>query len=112
MATSATDLVGVWDGEPGLSDLRIVEREGWNGPPEQLVKVLDYVVERLRGQCQEDLQRVLEKIGLFYLETVEFCSAVDAEVFCCDTCGWWCEMDEESESSPGSCTNCCPDEDY
>lgn len=35
----------------------------------------------------------------------ELVTTIDAEVFCCETCSWWCEWDEESEQHPGSCTD-------
>lgn len=111
MSKGPHELVGVWDGERGLSDLRVVEREGWNGPPEDLVLILSYVAEQLRGQCIEDLQQVLERLNLSRLETKEFCLAIDGEVFSCEGCGWWCEACEESESCPGHCTDCEPDDD-
>lgn len=77
------------------------------------VDVVGEIAESLRGQCQDSLMDVLERHGMEHLEADEaFTGAIDAEVFECEQCNWWCEWSEESESTPGSCTDCAPDEDY
>jgi hypothetical protein len=102
---------GVWEGEAGLSRLRLVP-EGFNGP-ETPIDVLDWVAEELRGQCVHSLLDVLERVELPELEgDQDFTTALDGEVFLCDQCGWWCEVCEESKSSSGCCTDCQPDDDY
>ncbi len=96
---------GVWEGEVGLSRLRLVP-EGFNGP-ETPIDVVDYVAEALRGQCQESLLNVLERIELEALESDQaFCLAIDGEVFECQTCNWWCERSEESDEEEGVCDDC------
>lgn len=66
------------------------------------------VIYDLQGTCQS-LQAVLERHGLE--DTEEVTQAIDAEVFCCETCDWWCERSEESVGSPGNCDECEPDEE-
>jgi hypothetical protein len=95
--------------------LRLVERAGWNGPPEELVDVAAHVAEELRGQCQHNLLDVLERIGHPELETDQaFCDAIDQEVFLCTCCGWWCEQSEAGEDNEGGepqCDECAPEEE-
>ena len=98
---------GVWEGEAGLSRLRLVP-EGFNGP-EEPIDVLAYVVEALRGQCQESLLNVLERIELETLEDDKnFTSALDEEVFECTACNWWCETSEMNDDDDGQpvCDDC------
>lgn len=33
----------------------------------------------------------------------------DGSIFLCETCGWWCEIDEMTE--PETCSDCCPESD-
>lgn len=36
-----------------------------------------------------------------------FCERLDELVFCCDTCGWWCSMDEANDNDSGyNCEDC------
>lgn len=40
---------------------------------------------------------------------VDFCRAIDDIVFCCDECGWWCDVGEQSHDKGEVCTDCNPD---
>lgn len=36
-----------------------------------------------------------------------FCTEVDDQLFCCDACGWWCEIGEQStDESAQICEDC------
>lgn len=62
--------------------------------------------ERLQGTCQS-LTILLEELGHPEAEDVSaFTETLDAEVFCCDTCGWWCEQSEMSEDEDWVCDDC------
>lgn len=55
------------------------------------------VIQDLNGTAQ-DLQTVLDDYGkdeedLSELDRI----TLDAEIFCCDCCGWWCETDEKND---------------
>lgn len=41
----------------------------------------------------------------------DFCARLDSLVFCCDSCDWWCEIGEMSNSGDWVCTDCQPDDD-
>lgn len=51
------------------------------------------IINELRGTC-ESLDAVAERNGIDQMDT-ELCDAIDAEIFKCAECGWWCEMHEE-----------------
>lgn len=69
------------------------------------------IVEHLRGTCRS----VQDAAAAFEVEDdleliPEFCEVLDNELFCCDTCSWWCEWSEESpnDEDAGNCDDCCP----
>ena len=51
------------------------------------------IINELRGTC-ESLDAVAERNGVDPMDTA-LCDAIDAEIFKCAECGWWCEMHEE-----------------
>lgn len=52
------------------------------------------IAEELRGTCKT-LECVLEENDAEGLEnSMEFCAQLDDIVFCCESCGWWCETSE------------------
>lgn len=69
---------------------------------------IEAVVEQLRGQCIRDLPKVCGDLGVE--ETKELCEGVDQEVFCCESCGWWCDQSEMSDKD-WTCDDC-HDEPY
>lgn len=69
---------------------------------------VDDAIADLQGTCQS-LEQVLDRHGL--ADTEEVTQAIDAEVFCCSQCDWWCERNEENNEEGGVCTDCMPDED-
>lgn len=67
------------------------------------------LIDYLQGTCHS-LQEGLEQMGIDDL-TQEEHEVLDGEIFCCETCDWWCERGEESQESHNNCTDCCPNED-
>lgn len=70
------------------------------------------VAEALKGQATNDLRDVLKEIGRPELEnSVSFCMDVDAQVFKCEACGWWCDEEEKSGGTGSGwvCEECCPE---
>lgn len=66
---------------------------------------LEHVVQRLEGQCMLTLETVLEDMGLAGRESdSDVCEQVDAAVFCCDGCGWWCLIEELNDGQ--LCDDC------
>lgn len=60
----------------------------------------------------EDLVGTCKTIGDFLPEgmdendlTEEDHEAIDERIFNCDTCGWWCERDEEDPNNEGNCND-------
>jgi hypothetical protein len=43
--------------------------------------------------------------------TDEQAAAIDAEIFECCECGWWCEWSEESLAVESVCVDCAPNAD-
>lgn len=66
------------------------------------------IVEELTGTCK-DVDAVLGD-DEDAMDPV-LCATIDAEIFECETCGWWCEWSEESERLPRNCTDCAPEEE-
>lgn len=67
------------------------------------------LIDYLQGTCKS-LEEGLEQMGISELTQDEH-AVLDGEIFCCDTCSWWCEASEEAEEFPGRCTDCHPEED-
>ena len=46
-------------------------------------------------------------------DDAEFCAKLDAQIFNCTCCTWWCPIEEVETSSMGEqvCTTCKEDED-
>lgn len=71
------------------------------------------IVSYLQGTCNST-DSVLTEEELDDLETLQ---AIDEQIFCCVTCGWWKEINEicagcEEETSEWSCDECCPNESH
>lgn len=67
-------------------------------------KKISEIIDYARGTCHS----TTEIAATFELEeeVVEKLIEDDASIFCCDTCNWWCDFDEDSESNPGNCKEC------
>ncbi|QIG68128.1 hypothetical protein EVB55_193 [Rhizobium phage RHph_Y68] len=57
-------------------------------------KTPEEISESLRGTCKS-LEEVLDFYEMDDAENdIEFLRDIDDKVFCCETCGWWCEISE------------------
>lgn len=79
-------------------------------------KQLNELIYALQGSCstiakQLELRWEMSEDDL----TMEDYLAIDQEIFCCSTCGWWCPMNEETATAQGEfefgCSDCFPEED-
>ena len=71
-------------------------------------QLIEQLIERLRGTC-DSMQTHCEDLGLNDYDD-DVCAAVDQEIFCCASCGWWCGQDEEASDEAGldewTCRDC------
>lgn len=68
----------------------------------------DTIIEDLRGSCQ-NLDEPLENYDAFHLEhDMDFLNYLDDRIFCCESCGWWYEISEQSDKFDDRliCENC------
>jgi hypothetical protein len=67
---------------------------------------IDALISYLQGTCNS-LNDGLDVQGRDDMDmTSEDFAAVDAEIFLCRDCGWWCGVDERSEDDDDMCTDC------
>lgn len=67
------------------------------------------IINDLRGTCQS-----FESIVVYHTNLTPdeidpaFLDVIDENIFLCETCGWWCDEDEESETegSENICKEC------
>jgi hypothetical protein len=64
------------------------------------------LIEHLRGTCKSLAQGCTDFGTDEDLLCQEDLAAIDAEIFLCESCGWWCERSEEKEDEPGVCIEC------
>ncbi len=72
------------------------------------MKTPEDIAHELRGTCKH-LSAILEENDMDGADNdLEFCRRLDAVVFCCESCEWWCEVDEMAEEgdSHGVCFDC------
>lgn len=72
---------------------------------------IEGLIEHLRGTCKsldEGCEQLFDHDSTEL--TLDECGELDEAIFCCETCGWWCERSEESEGEPGHCDECEPGE--
>jgi len=55
---------------------------------------IEKLIESLRGTC-DSMTTKAEDLDLDDLDEA-VTGAVDEAIFCCASCGWWCEQDEEA----------------
>lgn len=61
------------------------------------------VAAELQGTCHALDDHAAEE----EINSLEFCEALDALVFCCESCGWWCGQDENADREDGwYCREC------
>jgi hypothetical protein len=69
------------------------------------------VIQDLTGTTMT-LQNVLDDYSKDESDlTPEDHATIDSEIFCCDNCGWWCEVSESNEDGPNQICDDCNDED-
>lgn len=66
----------------------------------------DALVGYLEGSCMTIDEALNTLFGIDFTElSLETLEALDGEIFCCENCGWWCNVDEMSEEDI-VCNNC------
>lgn len=69
------------------------------------------LIDALNGTCstiQEHLPDDMDELEL----TNEDHQTIDATIFCCNTCSWWCDIEEANESDDGDvCDDCLEETD-
>lgn len=62
------------------------------------------VINALEGSCGCLEDHATEE----EMRSTEFLAAIDDAIFCCATCGWWCEISELAEDEMGEqvCEDC------
>jgi len=63
------------------------------------------LINELNGTCESILSMLpdgMEEEDLTEQDTQE----IDDHIFCCEGCGWWCEIDEQCEQCD-HCIDCC-----
>lgn len=70
---------------------------------------IETLIDRLRGTTGS-IEMECQSLGLSDLDD-DVTAAVDAEIFCCTCCGWWCgieeEMSEDFALDELTCEQCC-----
>ena len=76
------------------------------------------LIESLQGTCMSIDDAISQEYTKAYDEgldesslTIEESQQIDMEIFNCETCGWWFERCEESETEEGHCDTCENEED-
>jgi hypothetical protein len=62
------------------------------------------LIEVLQGTCQ-----TLDEEDREWIDKNDLCGRFDDEIFCCETCGWWGEINEVSEEDGDVCQECYDD---
>ena len=67
------------------------------------------MIDQLTGTCQS-MDDVLPERMDFEDLTGEDCATIDENIFCCQTCNWWHEIESQSEDNPEECVECAESE--
>lgn len=63
-------------------------------------------------ECADKLQGTAQSLADVATEeetsNAVFCGELDAHVFCCEACNWWCPVDEMSAEEDQVCDECAP----
>ena len=74
---------------------------------------IDMLISRLSGSTNS-MQTECEDLDLDDMDD-EVTEAVDAAIFECTQCGWWCTIDEEASEDYGrdewTCETCCKEDE-
>lgn len=60
---------------------------------------INELIHRLRGST-DHMDEHCDDLGLSDMDD-DVCAGVDAEIFCCTFCGWWCGQEEEASEEVG-----------
>lgn len=72
---------------------------------------VEELIESLKGTCQS-ISQILSLIHEEMFEedlSYEDLEAIDSEIFCCETCGWWWEISECADENV--CLECHEEEE-
>jgi formylmethanofuran dehydrogenase subunit E len=86
---------------------------------DNIITVANEMIDELRGTCMRDpvaladeyIEEGRMKAEFWEQNEIAIERLVDNEIFNCDTCGWWCEMSEASDSDQGMVCDGCYDEE-
>lgn len=79
-----------------------LQHDNWD---KHLVELAHDAAKHLVGTCKTlaDLGEEFENVE----NETAFCTTLDSLIFCCDCCGWWCDVDElKNETEQELCEDC------
>lgn len=65
---------------------------------------VEELIESLVGTCTTIEEHLPDGMEWSDLNSDDH-QAIDLRIFLCDTCGWWCERDEEDPNNEGNCND-------
>lgn len=66
---------------------------------------IDYIISQLKGTCDSLTEYEEEYLEMGFNDE-ELYSAIDVNIWCCEVCGWWVDVDETED---GICLDCLKD---
>lgn len=76
-----------------------------------MMERIEEFVESLRGTCRS-IDEACNEFGMTFEDlTGEDLEYIDNEIFCCEDCGWWCELCETSYTVENTCKDCNPEDE-
>lgn len=70
----------------------------------------EQIIDTLRGTC-DSLSHVLDYHEASHLQDhMPFLNYLDNQIFCCEQCMWWCEINEMTDGDRWECRDCSPPE--
>ena len=67
---------------------------------------IEAIIEDLKGTCRS-MSDACNSYGCEFDDlTTEELEDLDNEIFCCDTCGWWCEISDMCDDGENNCRDC------
>jgi len=68
------------------------------------------IIDYLAGSCNS-LNSALDMFDAEHLDMHDpFLKMLDDEIFLCNTCDWWCPIEEANMNSELTCNDCCDQE--
>lgn len=65
------------------------------------------LIDSLRGTCTTIEEHLPDNMEWSDLTTSDH-EAIDSNIFLCEECGWWCDIDEQKDDE--KCTDCAEDD--